>query len=121
LLFIDVENIDDFSSREILFPKLLLNDARKTLSLMDKGAISELKSYSKPPKVILRVMKSTLYLLGKKPKEIQEWSDIVKVIITNPNLVHQHGSSQPNDRIRPDLDPKEIQRSSMQENDPTYT
>jgi hypothetical protein len=69
-----------------MFTKLLLDDARQSLSLVDKSAISEIRSYTKPPKVILRVMKSTLYLLGKKPQEIKEWSDIVKVSYEKLNL-----------------------------------
>lgn len=72
-----------------------MSDARESLSLLDTAAISELKSYKKPPRIIMRVLKATLYLLGKKPKELQEWSDVVKVSFVTKLDRNSFSSSMP--------------------------
>ncbi|KAJ3247241.1 EF-hand calcium-binding domain-containing protein 5 [Chytriomyces hyalinus] len=74
------ESIDEESRRALLFPKMMLVAARQYLSKLDNKAISELKSYKKPPTAVLKVLKAVLYMFGKKPKEVQTWSDVVKFV-----------------------------------------
>ncbi|KAJ3136959.1 EF-hand calcium-binding domain-containing protein 5 [Physocladia obscura] len=74
------EAIDDESRRGLLFPKMMLIAARSWLSKLDNKAISELKSYKKPPPAVLKVLKAVLYLFGRKPKEVKLWQDILKFV-----------------------------------------
>ncbi|KAI8622030.1 hypothetical protein BC830DRAFT_1091244 [Chytriomyces sp. MP71] len=77
---LDGEAIDEESRRALLFPKMMLVSARQYLSKLDNKAISELKSYKKPPIAVLKVLKAVLYLHGKKPKEVAKWADVVKFV-----------------------------------------
>ncbi|KAJ3025349.1 UNVERIFIED_CONTAM: EF-hand calcium-binding domain-containing protein 5 [Siphonaria sp. JEL0065] len=80
LQHLDGESIDEESRRTLLFPKMMLIAARNWLSKLDNKAISELKSYKKPPPAVLKVLKAVLYLFGKKPKEVTKWQDILKYV-----------------------------------------
>ncbi|KAJ3073446.1 EF-hand calcium-binding domain-containing protein 5 [Podochytrium sp. JEL0797] len=74
------ESIDEESRRGLLFPKMMLIAARSWISKLDNKAISELKSYKKPPPAVMKVLKAVLYLFGKKPKEVSKWQDILKYV-----------------------------------------
>ncbi|RKO92796.1 hypothetical protein BDK51DRAFT_44140 [Blyttiomyces helicus] len=63
------ESIDENARRHLLFPKLMLLNVRDYLSKLDNKAISELRSYRKPPPTIHKIIKGVLYLFGKMPKE----------------------------------------------------
>lgn len=47
----------------------MLLSARDALGKLDNKALSELRSYRKPPATIHKVIKGVLYLFGKTPKE----------------------------------------------------
>ncbi|KAJ3333567.1 EF-hand calcium-binding domain-containing protein 5 [Blyttiomyces sp. JEL0837] len=74
------EKIDESTRRKLFFSKMMLLSARDSLAKLDNRAISELKSYKKPPPTIHRVLKAVLYIFGKLPKEVKKWSDTVKMI-----------------------------------------
>ncbi|KAI9335467.1 hypothetical protein BDR26DRAFT_865813 [Obelidium mucronatum] len=80
LQHLDGESIDEESRRCLLFPKMMLIAARNWLNKLDSKAISELKSYKKPPVAVMKVLKAVLYLFGKKPKEVSKWQDILKYV-----------------------------------------
>ncbi|KAJ3417345.1 EF-hand calcium-binding domain-containing protein 5 [Chytridiales sp. JEL 0842] len=74
------EKIDEESRRKLLFPKMMLMSARDYLSKIDNRAISEIRSYKKPPVTVHRVLKAVLYIFGKLPKEVKKWADTVKMV-----------------------------------------
>ncbi|KAJ3384832.1 EF-hand calcium-binding domain-containing protein 5 [Entophlyctis sp. JEL0112] len=80
LQHLEGEGIDELSRRNLLFPKMMLIAARNWLSKLDNKSISELRSYKKPPVAVMKVLKAVLYLFGKKPKEVSQWSDILKFV-----------------------------------------
>lgn len=61
--------MDEASRQHLLFPKLMLLNARDALSKLSSNALSELRSYRKPPATIHKVVKAVLFLFGKTPKE----------------------------------------------------
>ncbi|KAJ3388842.1 EF-hand calcium-binding domain-containing protein 5 [Lobulomyces angularis] len=80
---LDAEKIDEETRRDLLFSKLMLMAARNLLRKLDNKALSELKSYKKPPTVIYQVMKATLLLFGINPSEVKTWPDVVKFLNTD--------------------------------------
>ncbi|KAI8800180.1 hypothetical protein BJ742DRAFT_881297 [Cladochytrium replicatum] len=77
---LDGESIDEVARRTMLFPKLMLLSAREALGSLDSAAISELRSYRKPPLTVHKIIKGVLYVFGKLPKEVKKWSDAVKFV-----------------------------------------
>ncbi|KAJ3023323.1 EF-hand calcium-binding domain-containing protein 5 [Thoreauomyces humboldtii] len=77
---LDAESLDENSRRHLLFPKLMLQSARSALSKLNNNALSELRSYRKPPPTIHKVIKAVLYLFGKLPKEVEKWSDCCRFL-----------------------------------------
>ena len=53
----------------MLFSKLMLFSARKIISNFDNRALSEIRSYKKPPQSVHRILKAVHYIFGKTPKE----------------------------------------------------
>ncbi|KAJ3056146.1 EF-hand calcium-binding domain-containing protein 5 [Rhizophlyctis rosea] len=84
---LDAENIDENARRHLMFAKMMLLDARLALSRLDSRAMSELRSYKKPPLTVHKIIKAVLYLFGKTPKEVKKWSDVVKFV--NQDLLKQ--------------------------------
>ncbi|KAJ3091931.1 EF-hand calcium-binding domain-containing protein 5 [Quaeritorhiza haematococci] len=80
LRILDGEGIDEEARREMLFPRMMLLHARECLGKLDPKAISELRSYKKPPVIIHRVIKATLYIFGYRPPEVKRWADAIKFV-----------------------------------------
>ncbi|KAJ3045424.1 EF-hand calcium-binding domain-containing protein 5 [Rhizophlyctis rosea] len=78
---LDAENIDENARRHLMFARMMLLDARLALSRLDVRAISELKSYKKPPLTVHKIIKAVLYLFGKTPKQVKVWADAVKDLL----------------------------------------
>ena len=68
-LTLAAEKIDPQTRSHLLFPKMLLLNARESLSRLDNKALSELRSYRKPPQTIHLVVKGVLYLFGWVERE----------------------------------------------------
>ncbi|KAI9095120.1 hypothetical protein DFS34DRAFT_626735 [Phlyctochytrium arcticum] len=71
---------DQIHTPHILFHKLLLAEARRSIAQIDSKALSELRSYRKPPVTVHRVVKGVLYLFGKVPKEVSTWQDCCRLL-----------------------------------------
>ncbi|KAI9202222.1 uncharacterized protein BJ171DRAFT_628618 [Polychytrium aggregatum] len=84
---LDAENIDDEARRDILFSKMMLLSARESLANLDSQAISELRSYKKPPATVLKIIQAVLYIFGKHPKDVKTWPNAVKFV--NMDLLKQ--------------------------------
>ncbi|ORY51362.1 hypothetical protein BCR33DRAFT_712440 [Rhizoclosmatium globosum] len=65
------ESIDEESSRALLFPTMMLVAARSWLSKLDNRAISELKSYKKPPVAVLKVLKAVCIYSERNRRRLQ--------------------------------------------------
>ncbi|KAG8460076.1 hypothetical protein KFE25_014221 [Diacronema lutheri] len=57
-------------------PQLLMQRAAGKLVELTSTAISELKSYNKPPAAVAEVMRSAFALLGHEPPELQTWHQL---------------------------------------------
>ena len=68
------------SAARLLLPRKLQEHARGTLRDLDPKLIAELKSYNAPPDSVHRVCVGVYCVLGRKPKELGEWSRVREVL-----------------------------------------
>nr|KAJ3422327.1 EF-hand calcium-binding domain-containing protein 5 [Polyrhizophydium stewartii] len=76
---LDADAIDENTRRRFMFGKIVLMHVRDLLSRLDAKALAELRSYKKPPASIHRLVKGTLYIFGRTPKEVKAWPDAIKL------------------------------------------
>lgn len=85
---VENSNVAFLLTKEIEDAKYLLQSIERIQALkeavlkMDRKTMVELRQYSKPPKIVLEVMKATLILLGHEITLVTKWPDCQKRLVT---------------------------------------
>ena len=74
----DTQLIKDDAQKDLDAALPALNAALAALDSLDKKDITEIKSFSKPPPLVLTTMEAVCVLFGQKP----DWDTSKKVIIS---------------------------------------
>ena len=75
-------SLEDDTSAEILFDRLMLKELQENVSKLDMTAYAELKSYNEPPNVIHQIIRSVLGIFYPDKVlegEFDEWSQCKQV------------------------------------------
>jgi hypothetical protein len=88
-----LENVDETAKKDIYFHKLMLLNANDYVKKLTKNSLSEIRSYKRPPKNVVFILKAVLYSLGRQPKEMKSWPDLLKVSKKILMVVCQHGNA----------------------------
>ena len=115
----DIKIISDEAQAELDIVMPELEKANKRVEQMDKGALTQMKSYSNPPAVVHMVMEGVCFLMGVTP---YKWESAKKLMIDLnaflDSLVNYNRENIPKDRLaklrnhmgKNDFDPDEIRK-----------